>query len=523
MKREVAEQDAFSGPEGPSAFPLTPHVRFPALDALLLLVILNFTLQPLVEPDFGWHLRTGLDLLAQGWRVPGTDPYSHTMPEWPWVEHAWLTDVLLGLIYEGFGSAGSLGVILFFSAVTTGAYLVAGGLAPVVRRYRLTSTAIVLWVALPFLGARTQVVSWLGLALVMWVWEGWRNGQALRLWVLPPFFLLWANLHGGFMAGLAMLGLTIIGSVAMRLLVSVRPDCEYRIDEPIMAWAHIRRFSLVTGLAAALTLVNPYGYRLYQEILVSLADRQMIEWLHEWQPISLAFVAGRYYTTYLIGLGVGVACWYRRIEPVRWAVLAFFLVASLRHMRNIPLFLIVSLPLCIQLLDTGVSRVLTWIPVATRFAKHSLLALTLGLALMLVWLGTDHLQRVALSGLDSASFFRGTHYPIEAVEWVRAHREQVGTRLYNDYGHGGFLLWWLPGEKIFIDGRMPAWKIGDRDIFSDYVALNYREPPMLDVLDKYAVDWVIVNAGISLERALVGRQEWSPAYADAKVVLFVRR
>lgn len=500
----------------------TNHASFPALDALLLLVILNFTLQPLTEPDFGWHLRTGLDLLTQGWPLPATDPYSHTMPDWPWVEHAWLTDVLLGLIYEDLGTAGGLGVILFFSAVVTGACLVASAVAPVAQGYRLVSCVIVLWAALPFLGARTQMITLLGVAVVMWVCEGARGGQVARLWILPPLFLLWANLHGGFTTGLALLGLVITGSVAVRLLVTVRPDWRRRIDEPIMTWALIQRLSFVTGLAGVLTLANPYGYRLFQEILTSLADQQMTERLHEWQPISLATVAGKRYATYLFGLGVAAACWYRRIEPVRSVVLAFFLVTSLRHMRNIPLFLFVSLPLCAQLLDAGARRVLRWRPVAARAAKQSLLILTAVVALVLGMLGTDHLQRVLLSGMEPVTFFRGTHYPIEAIQWVRSHRDQVGTRLYNDYGHGGFLLWWLPGEKIFIDGRMPAWKIGDRRVFADYIALNHWDPPALGVLDKYRVDWVLATRGSPLEQALSLAEGWHGLYEDTKVGIYVR-
>ncbi len=518
----MVEQDVSSEPARPSPFPLTPHVRFPALDALLLLLILNFTLQPLTEPDFGWHLRTGLDLLAQGWRLPATDPYSHTMPDWPWVEHAWLTDVLIGLIHEDLGTAGGLGVMLFFGAVTTGACLVAGSAAPVARAYRLVSSIMILWVALPFLGARTQMITLLGVAVVMWLCEGARAGQVVRLWALPPFFLLWANLHGGFTAGLALLSLILAGSAAMRLLATVRPEWERRTDEPIMTWALIQRLALVTGLAGMLTLVNPYAYRLYQEILTSLADRQMIEWLHEWQPISLSVLAGRRFAIYLVGLGLAGVCWYRRVEPVRWVVLAFFLAMSLRHMRNMPLFLIVSLPFCAQLLDAGASQVLRWIPVAVRFAKQSLLTLTAGVALVLGMLGTDHLQRILLAGMDPVAFFRGTQYPIEAIQWVRSHRDRVGTKLYNDYGHGGFLLWWLPGEKIFIDGRMPAWKIGDRRIFDDYVALNYWDPPVLGVLDKYQVDWALVKRGGPLEEALSRAEGWHTLYGDAKVGIYAR-
>src|SRR5690348_14208149 len=97
-----------------------------ALALLLLIIIANFALQPLTEPDFGWHLRTGLDLLNHGLALPQADPYSHTMPDWPWVEHAWLTDALMAAIYSGFGA---LGVIILFAAITVTAWLLAAGLA----------------------------------------------------------------------------------------------------------------------------------------------------------------------------------------------------------------------------------------------------------------------------------------------------------------------------------------------------------------------------------------------------------
>jgi len=109
------------------------------LDCLLVGFILNLTLQPLVEPDLGWHLRAGLDLIAQGWRLPETDPYSHTMPDWHWIEHAWLTDGLLAVIYRVMDPLSGLGLILFFGGVTALAWWVAASQAGVHRTYRLAA------------------------------------------------------------------------------------------------------------------------------------------------------------------------------------------------------------------------------------------------------------------------------------------------------------------------------------------------------------------------------------------------
>ena len=176
---------------------------FPALDALLFFFFINLALQPLVEPDFGWHLRTGLDLLSHGWQMPLTDPYSHTVPEWSWVEHAWLTDGIVALIYSGLGSAGGLGVILLFAAVITGAFVLSAATARASRTARALSVAVVAWIALPFLGARIQMVTLLGLACVLWLWNRFQQGRIRTLWLFSLLFLLWANLHGGFTAGLS--------------------------------------------------------------------------------------------------------------------------------------------------------------------------------------------------------------------------------------------------------------------------------------------------------------------------------
>jgi hypothetical protein len=492
-----------------------------SLDLLLALFILSLLFQPLVEPDFGWHLRTGLDLVRNGWRMPLTDPYSHTMPDWPWVEHAWLADGGLALLYQGLGAFGALGVIACFAAVAGAAFLLAGATNRAGRTCRLLALGIVLWVALPFLGARTQMITLLGLAVVCRLWERYRRGARAALLPLPGLFLVWANLHGGFAAGLFILGLLLAGSAALRPLGSRWPALVR--EETLLSWPQIGHLAVLVACSALVTLINPYGWRLHQEIFASLGDRFMIETLHEWQPVSLASRAGRWYMAYLVLLGLGAVGFYRRWEPLRWTILAAFLFLSLRHLRNVPFFLLVSSSLCAELLQGVAGKATSVVGGGLQAAKAWSLSGAFALALGLVVLGPDHWQAVVRCGLDPAGYFRGTEYPIEAMEWVRAHRERVGTRLYNDYGLGGFLLWWLPDDKIFIDGRMPAWRIGNRWIFYDYVALTAWDPPELGVLAKYGVDWAIVGAGTPLATALAARTDWGEAYRDAKVALFVKK
>ena len=499
------------------------HSSFPALHALLAIFILNLVLQPLTEPDFGWHLRAGIDLLEHGGRMPTTDPYSYTMPDWPWVEHAWLTDGILALIYRALGDAGALGAIVFFAAVTAGACALATVPSRAGWTARLVAIAVVLWVARPFLGARTQFVSLLGLAVLLWIWHRMQTGSLAAVWVIPPLFLLWGNLHGGFTAGLFALGLILGVSALIRYATSQWPVVTQRFDEPVSDWPQIGRLALAMGLAVAATLLNPYGWGLHREIIESLSDTFMLETLREWQPLSLETMAGRLYVAYLAGLALLMAIGYRRIEPVRWVLWLAFLWFSIRHWRNILLFLVVSLPLGAEMLEAMATRAADRLPALRRHAGQGTLAAAVCVAIALGLSGTDHLARVLRSGLAPEQFFRETAYPIEAVQWIKANRDKLGTRPFNEYGHGGFLLWWLPGEKIFIDGRMPAWRIGDRNIFADYLALTNQDPPSLNVLDKYGVEWALVARESALARALSGAHVWRTVYEDAKARIYVRQ
>jgi hypothetical protein len=364
------------------------------------------------------------------------------------------------------------------------------------------------------------MVTLLGLAMLMWMLNRIGQGRAYLVWGIPPLFLLWANLHGGFTAGLFFLTLVIGLSWFMFLLPQVWPKAGAWADESLHGSSVGWPLVLAAGLSGLLTFVNPYGWRLHKEILDSLSDRFMIETLQEWQSLSLDQLAGKMFVTYLAVLGLAMACWYRRAEPVRWGFLAVFLILACRHVRNIPLFLIVSVPLLADLMQDAAERLVQQ-PLVKKLSPSQWSAmLTLALGVFLLYLGPNHLQHAWRFGTDPAAAFRMTSYPIEAVEWIRTHRDRLGIRLVHDYQYGGFLLWWLPGEKIFIDGRMPAWRIGERWIFRDYVAVRETDPPQMAVLEKYSIDWALLRRDTVLADALGSLSGWRKEYEDTKVVIY---
>ncbi len=71
------------------------------------------------DPDFWWHLRSG-ELIVRSHTFLRTDPFSFTRFGHPWVNHEWLSDVLIFSVYRvaGFG-----GLIVSFAAISAATLL----------------------------------------------------------------------------------------------------------------------------------------------------------------------------------------------------------------------------------------------------------------------------------------------------------------------------------------------------------------------------------------------------------------
>jgi hypothetical protein len=92
--------------------------------------------------------------------------------------------------------------------------------------------------------------------------------DARYLWCLPPVFIIWANAHGGFVAGLAIVGAYLTGRIVECLIQRT----DYR---------QAAQLTLVGCACIAATLLNPYGWQLHRWLLVSLVEPrpEITEWL----------------------------------------------------------------------------------------------------------------------------------------------------------------------------------------------------------------------------------------------------
>jgi hypothetical protein len=106
-------------------------------------------------------------------------------------------------------------------------------------------------------------------------------------------------------------------------------------------------------------------------------------------------------------------------------------------------------------------------------------------------------------------------------ESLTAHPE-VGTRMYNQYGWGGYLAYRFypdPHRQVFIFGE--AALMGD-SLLNDYEDIQTLRPDWTALLDKYGVDYVVYNRGEALANVLATQPGWTLAYQDSVAVIYVR-
>jgi hypothetical protein len=355
-----------------------------------------------LDPDFGWHLRSGLYIRAHG--VPTHDIFTYTAPRFDWINHEWGNDVIVSWLY-GWGGYGLLAA--FYAGLWSAALVVAG------RRAWFGVLLLAAIATLPYAGVRP--VSWTVLFLALVFRAIWSPRRRL-VWLLPILFVFWANVHAGFVIGLVII---------------------------LYSAVYYRRPALfgVFGLAALATFLNAYGPRVYVEVGRTLFDPTLHRQVAEWAPLSFISLAD----VFIVIWGAGAVLFEERTVR-RWLRPSVpLLLASISANRNLPLFVIAAVAECSHYVTSG-AQLLT--KTAGIVLRRSLIVASLAvLAATLFWARSEYWP---LNQNREAS------YPRQAVAYLQAHGCE--GHIFNDYNYGGYLIWRLPGAPVYIDGRMPSWK-----------------------------------------------------------------
>lgn len=451
----------------------------------------------LVDPDIWWHLSTAKWIWAHH-GVPATDPFSLFGAGKPWVAYTWLWDLFADLLYRWFGLSG---MILYEVGVRTA---LAAALFHLARGRSgnfwraLFFTAVALFATLDVAGPRPGMVTILFAIIEMDLLLRARNGRFERLWVLPPFFALWANCHIQFGYGLFLLGVFAIEPAANALL-------RYRA-EPLLAGSFRQRWVLFAASALA-TLVNPYGWRVYETVLQYIGQNKAFHYITELQ--AMTFRQPQHFAALLLALAAAFALGRRReARPLWLLLLAVSAALSFRAVKDI--WFVALIALCI-LADTGADRLASHLPLRAR-RMQALAAAVLTLAILAVGYRRFNVTNDFVEMSVAGSF------PAGAARYIRQHH--LPQPLYNDFNDGGYLIWALPGYKVAIDGRT---NVHGDDRVEQFSHVWRGWPEWSADPELSAARTVVALRQAALASLLQTDPRFQKVYEDSQYLLFERR
>jgi hypothetical protein len=502
--------------------------------------------RPLADADIGWHIRTG-ELILATHSLPRTDPFSSTMQGQPWFAWEWLYDILLGVLHQ---TCGLNGVVWLCALLIATVFTLL--LAQLLQRGTGLPLAILLMLlaessATIHMYARPHIVSWL-FSLLWFValerWENWSRCGHKQLpkwipWFFPASMLLWVNLHGGWLFGLALLGLYAFAASAESM----------RTKDPFAAIAIGRRARLMLRawmISAIATLANPFGWRLHLHIYGYLSDHYLMNRIDEFRSPDFHGWAQRCFAailalTLIAFVGSHLSGIRKKLPLSNLLVVLMATYAGLYSTRNLPLssmlLVLIAGPILWENFKSLAERAGAWQWIRNSTARISSFSGRMGALEMNL---RGHLWPIVAAALAFAICLHGgrlgprrlidaqfdpRRVPAAAVTLLE-HESRAGQLnaepVFSTDAWGGYLIYRLyPVLKVVVDDRHDLYGSGR---IRQYLILTQGEPGWQEVLKHWGIRVVLLPTDSTLANLLRELPEgWRVAYEDKVGVVFEKR
>jgi hypothetical protein len=452
---------------------------------------------PVDDPDIWWHLRVGEWIVDQR-TVPDDDSFSAYGNGKPWIAYSWLFEILVYGLYKNFGLSGLLLFTVTMSLLIALAVhrLIRPGGLPLLPEAALL--ALTLGAMKPLMSPRPWLFSILFFAAELVVlFQVRRTGKTRALLVLPPLFILWANLHIQFLYGLIALGLLVLE--AWLNLRWARDGAERDASPLPVGW--LAGIALACVTAAFFT---PYHYRLLGPIVEYGINTGAFQNISELHPLFFRSPADWFVLVLTLGAAYTLG-WQRQgtIFPTLLLVTGAFL--GFRAQRDTWVALLASAAILSEYRSFALS--------GEAFSLTKLRCVVIAASVVLGLYLIAHHRQLSESHLETAVEQK---FPVRAVHFAKS--AGYSGRLYNTLDWGGYLIWSLPEIPVAMDGRTNLH--GDERIARSIATWSGR-PGWDSDPESMQASVVIADATRPLTSLLRTDSRFKLVYEDATALVFV--
>lgn len=489
----------------------TDRHLLPSLPALVFLGVLAFVVFIFQEPllnsdgDLARHLRHG-EYMLQHHALIRADPFSFTRPGQPFVAFEYGSQLIFALTRRAAGLAGVTvlaGLLIAAAYALLARYLLRRSVEPLLTVAVVVAAAAVgigHWLARPHLFTMVAVPILLELLTP--------TGRQ-RLWPFLLLFAVWANLHGGFVYGLVLIG--IFGGAAVIVAAgALRAADRFR---------QVRFYSAAFLLSALGTLFTPHALDLHRHVIAALGETYVLNHTSEFASPDFHLTSSKLFLWTLLAALAAAMLSRRRVSIVTALVVLAGIDFALVYQRNVTLFALTALPLLAVDLgrqwqtSTFLHRLRANLDASARRAATS------------GWIAAGTLAAILFGGAHGrvgghrwiADDFSAERMPVRAVAAARAAR--LSGHLFADFTYGGYILYAWPEQRVFIDGGVDFYGGG---LMRDYAVIRGVRPGWRQLVQRWDLALMLLRPAAPVAAELVHDGGWTYWYCDPQAVIIVR-
>lgn len=498
------------------------------------LIYLLFYLRPdylFSDASVGWHLIAGNWIIAHH-AVPNTGLISYLFPNSPWTDYEWLNDVIMAALVN----IGGL-KLLYVACASVIAFL----FLLLYKRCRDEGANLVVAIVLVILGeiassvhwlARPHLFSFVGLYLFATILADFYAGKCSvrRLALLPAAMLLWSNCHPAFLLGLVALAIYLASACLEHLFL--KKDATAKILSKI----RIKTLSICALTTFASTFINPYWFGNYAFIAKYFQQAQVMSVTNEFQspifhgdiqPLCLELL----FALAMFGLAISKV----RLPLPGLLMLLAFGHLSLVSVRNMPLFVIVALPIIaglyaktifspsqdtdtmFQALHERIKFIIRWLSAFdTRFRTTEAACQSHILPIVTIIL----LGAIAINGgkLGPVPVVMADFNSVPSATLTTIKTLKLDPRQGLSFDNWGGYISYKLGIPVFIDDRAAFYSTS---FIAEYGLVCEGSPGWKQILDKYHIKWILFPTKSTLVFNLKENPQWKLVAQDQCASLYV--
>jgi hypothetical protein len=460
----------------------------------LLVFSLSFTVSRDFNQDLGRHLKLGELILKTG-QVPTTNLFSYTNPDFPFINHHWLAEVIFYSLFSLFGPssltiAKTLLIIFSFFILIQAAAKKADSLIPVAAAF------LFLPLFLQRLDIRPEIFGFFLFSCLLYILFEFNNNNKL-VYFIPLIMLLWVNLHISFVFG-----------VFLVLLIGIK---HARFDKNL----------LIISLGILVLVLNPngpsgllYPLSIFKNYGYTIVENQNLFYLSQttFNPLIKYFI----FISPLIIIAL-IVLFVKKSYQGLIILLTFFLLSiiQIRHMPFLALAAIPLVSLAIKALAEKVKMNNTNIVVGTLMAAVMII-LSLAFIENTYYLTFDTDKSFGLGFIENAE---------KGVDFLE--KNHLPKNVFNNFDIGGYLIYRLyPEYRFFVDNRPEAYP--DNFLQDVYVRMQTDHVLRNKIFDRYNIKTVFFTHTDQTQWAKIfisviyEEPEWKLVHLDPSVVILAK-